>query len=260
LDPMNEEKKQKEQTRWNALARLESWMETPLIILGFVWVALIIVEAVGGLSRPLSVLVNVIWVIFIADFLIRLFLAPDKRGYMRRNWITAVSLALPVLRVLRLTRLVRLGRAVRIGKGLRLMRYFGSMNRGIGTVGRLVRRRGIGYMVGITLILVFAGAAVMYVFERDSPAREGFLSYGDALWWAAMIMTTMGSQYWPATTEGRIVCIFLSFYAFSIFGFFTANFASYLVGKERGGRTDPAARELAALRDEIARLNQKLNG
>ncbi len=172
MDPKNEEKKQKEQTRWNALARLESWMETPLIILGFVWVALIIVEAVGGLSRPLSLLVNVIWVIFIADFLIRLFLAPDKRGYMRRNWITAVSLALPVLRVLRLTRLVRLGRAVRIGKGLRLMRYFGSMNRGIGTVGRLVRRRGIGYMVGITLILVFAGAAVMYVFERDSPARE----------------------------------------------------------------------------------------
>ena len=77
---MNEEKKQKEQTRWNALARLESWMETPLIILGFVWVALIIVEAVGGLSRPLSLLVNVIWVICIADFLIRLFLARINGG------------------------------------------------------------------------------------------------------------------------------------------------------------------------------------
>jgi hypothetical protein len=33
--------------------------------------------------------------------------------------------------------------------------------------------------------------------------HEAFDSYGDALWWTATIITTLGSQYWPATAAGR---------------------------------------------------------
>ena len=39
----------------------------------------------------------------------------------------------------------------------------------------------------------------------------------------------------PRRPKGASLFIFLSFYAFSIFGFFTANFASYLVGGARKG-------------------------
>ena len=58
----------------------------------------------------------------------------------------------------------------------------------------------------------------MYDFERP-----GLRSYWDAVWWTAMIMTTIGSDYWPKTTEGRLLALLLSVYAFSIFGYITAG-------------------------------------
>jgi voltage-gated potassium channel len=68
----------------------------------------------------------------------------------------------------------------------------------------------------------------MYSFE--SP---GLSSYEDAFWWTAMIMTTIGSNYWPRTVEGQILTFLLSVYAFTIFGYITAALASILVGKEK---------------------------
>lgn len=44
-------------------------------------------------------------------------------------------------------------------------------------------------------------------FERGALPRGGIDSYGTALWWTAMILTTMGSDYWPKTAEGRILCV-----------------------------------------------------
>jgi voltage-gated potassium channel len=29
------------------------------------------------------------------------------------------------------------------------------------------------------------------------------IDYGNALWWTAMVMTTIGSDYFPKTAEGR---------------------------------------------------------
>jgi len=45
-----------------------------------------------------------------------------------------------------------------------------------------------------------------------------------------MIMTTMGSQYWPQTPEGRMLCLFLALYAFAVFGYVTAAIATFFIG------------------------------
>ena len=78
--------------------------------------------------------------------------------------------------------------------------------------GASMSRRGFGYVVALTVIVTMSGAAGMYAFENGSP--DGLNSYGEALWWTAMIMTTMGSAYWPQTPEGRVFCIILALYAF----------------------------------------------
>lgn len=44
-----------------------------------------------------------------------------------------------------------------------------------------------------------------------------------------MLLTTMGSEYWPQTAEGRILCLLLSVYAFAVFGYVTAAIADYFV-------------------------------
>ena len=65
-----------------------------------------------------------------------------------------------------------------------------------------------------------------------------------------MVMTTMGSQYWPETVEGRVLCVFLALYAFAVFGYVTATLATFFVGRDAENEdAEPAgARQIAALR------------
>ena len=76
----------------------------------------------------------------------------------------------------------------------------------------------------------------MYRFEFDVPGGPGFADYGTALWWTAMLLTTMGSDYWPQTPEGRLLCLLLAVYAFAVFGYVTAAIAAYFIGKDQDVR------------------------
>jgi voltage-gated potassium channel len=83
------------------LQQVEDWLEPPMIVLSLIWLILLIVELVWGLAPILRAIVNVIWIVFVVDFLLRFFLAPRKLNYLRSNWLTAISLALPALRLFR---------------------------------------------------------------------------------------------------------------------------------------------------------------
>lgn len=224
-----------EVARWSTLRELEDWLEGPLRILGLVWLALLVLEFTRGLSPALTVATTVIWIIFIVDFALRLLLAPRRWDYLRRHWLTALSLVVPALRVFRVVRAVRVLRAARVTRGMRLVRVVSSMNRGMRTLGRLLSRRGLGYVIALTLVVTVLGAAGMYAFEQELPDGEGLQSFTEALWWTAMIMTTMGTDYWPKTGEGRALCLILALYAFAVFGYVTASLASFFIGQDAAG-------------------------
>lgn len=244
--------------RRELLERLGDWLEVPMLILAFVWLALLIGELTWGESTAFAVVGTVIWGIFIVDFAVELVLAPAKLAYLRRNWLTAFSLLLPALRIFRVFRAVRLLRVARVGRGLRLFRVVSSLNRSMRALGASLRRRGFGYVIALTLLVTFAGAAGMYAFESGHDG--GLDSYGEALWWTAMVMTTMGSQYWPETFEGRVLCVFLALYAFAVFGYVTAALATFFVGRDAEDKEGElaGAAELAALREELGALREAL--
>lgn len=219
--------------RASLLRRLQVKLDRPLAVLGVVWLVLVVVEMTRGLGPFLTGLTMAIWVVFLLDFALKLILASDKLGFLRSNLLTAISLAVPALRTVRLLRVLRASRAAR---GLRLLRLLTSMNRGMRSLGMSLRRRGFGYVLLSTLLVLVGGAAGMYAFERDT--ANGLADFGSALWWTAMILTTMGSEFWPKTAEGRLLCLFLSIYGFSIFGYVTATFATFFIAsdvKQRGG-------------------------
>ncbi|MBA2572563.1 MAG: ion transporter [Gemmatimonadetes bacterium] len=242
------------------LHRIEKWLETPMIVLGFVWLALLVLELTRGLSSELETAATVIWIAFILDFALRFVLAPHKADYLQGNWLTAISLVLPALRVFRIVRVVQVLRAARATRGLRLLKLFGSLNRGMRALGRTMGRRGFGYVAALTLLVTLAGAAGMHYFERG----QGLDNFGTALWWTTMIMTTLGSEYWPKTAEGRVLCVVLALYAFAVFGYVTATIATFFLGRDA---EDPEAEvagaaaiemlrgEIAALREEIRALS-----
>lgn len=250
-----------ERERHQLLHSLEDWLEGPMVVLAFVWLALLVGELVWGELRVFWALGTIIWGVFILDFGLKLVLVRRKGAYLRKNWLTAISLLVPALRIFRIMRAVRLLRLARVGRGLRLVRLLSSLNRGMQALGASLHRRGFAYIVVLTAVVVAAGSAGMYAFERQ--VDGGIDSYGEALWWTAMVMTTLGSDAWPQTFEGRVLCIFLALYAFGIFGYVTATLATFFVGRdaeandgELAGSTDLASlrQELVALRSEIRAL------
>jgi len=246
--------------RRELLARLEDWLEAPMLVLGFVWLALLVLEFTRGLPPPLETAGTVIWVVFILDFALKFALAPDKTDFLKANWLTALALAVPALRLFRVFRVARLLRAARTARGLRLFRVVSSLNRGMRALGATMRRRGFGYVVALTAIVALSGAAGMYAFEREAAGGRGFDTYGEALWWTAMVMTTMGSDYFPQTGEGRLLCLLLAVYAFAVFGYVTATLATFFVGRD--AESDEAevagAAQIESLRAEVAALREEL--
>ena len=65
-------------------------------------------------------------------------------------------------------------------------------------------------LVALTALVTVAGAAGMYALEDELPGDGGLAGYATALWWTAMVMTTPGSEYWPKTAEGRVLCFLLA--------------------------------------------------
>lgn len=245
------DKEQLKEERKELLSQINSLFDFPLTLLSVVWLILIIIDLVYGLSSSLQTLSLVIWGIFIIDFFVELEISPKKKDYLMQNWLVALSLFLPALRIFRLFsgfRLVRFANSIR---SLNLVRVLSSFNRSLRTVRQVMRQRGLKYILLLTTLITLLGAAGMYDFER-----QGLTSYWDALWWTAMIMTTIGSDYWPKTAEGRILAFLLSIYAFAIFGYITAALASFLVGKDR----ESSSKEIEELRSEVERLSDEIKG
>lgn len=249
-----------ERKKRNTLKKLERRLEPYMIGLSVLWLALFVYEFAYGLNQTLEIIGSAIWIIFIAEFTIRLWIAPEKTRFLRKNWLTGISLILPALRVLRVVRAFRLLRLARTARGLRLVRLAGTLNRGSGILNRSLGRRGFGYVVILTFLVVILGSAAMFGFEKGAPGQEGFQSYGEALWWTAMLSTTVGSEYWPTTVEGRLLTYLISLYAISIIGYVAGSLASAFVDLDQKRSPDSEVRslklEIIALREELAQTTR----
>ena len=248
------EKEILDQERIEVLEQIEEGLEFPIVVLGFVWLVLLVVDLVHGLNPILSIGLDVIWVVFILDFLLRLILAPRKLAYIRKNWLTALSLFLPALRVIRVASFIRLLRLARATREMRLIKVVGSLNRGMRALRASMQRRGFSYAFVLTIIVTLVGSAGMLAFEGHRQGGD-FSTYGQALWWTAMIMTTLGSAAWPVTPEGRILAFLLSLYAIGVFGYITATLATYFIGRD----AESEEAEIVGM-DTVEKLRAEIQG
>ncbi len=118
MKPLERPEKQAiEHEQQQILQQLEDWLELPMLVLSFAWLGLFVVELTWGLTPLLDAISIVIWGMFILEFLLRLSLASRKAAYLKANWITALSLLLPALRVLQFVRLMRILQTTRAVRG-----------------------------------------------------------------------------------------------------------------------------------------------
>jgi len=186
------------------------------------------------LVRACSIANVAIWIGFGADYLVRLVLAPGKPRFVRGHIPDLLVLALPLLRPLRALRaataLARLGRA--------------SMT---------FRGQTIAYVVGAVALLGFVAAVAVLDVERESEDAN-ITSFGDAVWWAATTITTVGyGDRFPTTAEGKWVGVGLMVGGIALAGTITAALASWFV--EHIGAVEKASVEA---QDQIASLTAEL--
>lgn len=247
----------RDRERLSTLQQLDEWLFAPMLVLSFAWLGIVLYELIAGSSALLETLGAAIWVVFIVEFAVRFALAPAKGRFLKGNWLTLIALIVPALRLVRALAVVR---AARLLRGVRLVRIVSTANRSMNALRRTLARRGFGYVALLTLLVLGLGAAGMLSFEPAHEVPGGFTGYGDALWWTGMLIASLGSDFWPATTKGRVLSLLLTLYGLAVFGYLTAAFASFFIGRDAEEPSGPVAgsEDLRALREEIAALRRTL--
>jgi voltage-gated potassium channel len=236
-----------------ALSRSDRWTrrtEYPLAALAVLFLAAyawpILHPALSHSLRLLcAVVVYVSWGMFAVDYIGRFALAEKKRTFVWNNLLDLASIALPVLRPLRLLRLVALIRVLNRKATATLQ-------------GR------VAVYVGSTIVLiVFVAALAVLDAERGKP-HANINSFGDALWWSVTTVMTVGyGDRYPVTLAGRFVAVGLMLGGIALLGVVTASIASWLIGRVRDAEASAEARlnrHLEAIQTEIAELRDLIVG
>lgn len=212
-----------EQSRGERLAAIvEQRLDVPMAVLAVIWAALITYELVTpyGARDEVVLIGNVIWGIFILEFVVKIVISQKPLRFLRRHWPSIFFLALPVLRIFRIVRAVRLLRA------LPAARVVGSSYRAVGTARSLFGGR-IVFLVATSAVAVFSGAQLLYLVEGEGGGRQG--SFADALWWSANLAISGSPVFEPETAPGRLIAVVLSAYAMVVFASVAASFGAFFI-------------------------------
>jgi voltage-gated potassium channel len=211
-----------------SVSKVERWerrAEVPLILLA---VAFLVAYAWPVLDPRMdpglrSFFTAVSWTVYAAfalDVVIRLTLAEERGRYALAHWYDLALVTLPVLRPLRLLRLVAV---VRI------------LDR---SAGNSFAERAVVYMAGAAAMGAGLGSLAVLDAEQDSP-HSNITHYGDALWWAAETVTTVGyGDFYPVTPEGRMVAVVLMVIGIGLVGTVTAAVAAWFVRRTATEKDD----------------------
>jgi len=230
------------QQRWQKLSEWPLVIAAVLFLIAYSW------QVIGNLSGPDALLAETIiwstWAIFLLDYFMNLWLAPERGRWFRTHLFDLAIVVLPMLRPLRL---------------LRLVTILAILQR---TAGSAFRGRVMVYVAGASLLLIYVAALAVLDAERGTDSSIQTL--GEGLWWAFVTITTVGyGDYFPITPTGQLVAVGVMIGGIALIGVVTATLASWIVEKVSAEQEaeqvatkehiDELAEEIRALRDMLAR-------
>jgi voltage-gated potassium channel len=162
-----------------------------------------------GTRELLQFTETVIVVLFTLEYLLRLYVADIKVGYIFSFYgLIDLIAIIPFyissgidLRSLRIFRMLRL---------FRLMKFFRYSN-AIRRFSRAfsIAKEEIVLFAVVTIMLLYLSAVGIYYFENEAQP-EAFKSIFHSLWWAIATLTTVGyGDVYPITVGGRIFTFFI---------------------------------------------------
>lgn len=166
---------------------------------------------------------RLIWLIFFADVLVRVLLAPKKWEYIRKNPLDVI-VALPLDSIFQTARLLRL---------FRLLRVILITTRFMKPIYTVIKENKLEKTLTFAFLLIFVVSIPVSLVEPN------INSYGDAIWWSIVTMTTVGyGDISPETGLGRTLAVLLMLVGIGLIGIVTASIASYFIGNQQAKSTE----------------------
>lgn len=204
--------------------RIADHLDVPITAAGVVFLLLVLAETFshpeGVVGTVFSVTSWVLWALFVAEFLLRLVVAPSTSRFLKRNWWQVIFLAVPALRFVRALRALR---AARVG------RVLSSAVRSSRTAGRKLSSR-LGALGVVTIVVILAASQLL--FELGD-----YGTYGDALEDAALA-TIAGEPFFPGHAALRVVQVVVVAYSVVVFAALAGTVGAFLLER----RDDDARR------------------
>jgi len=216
----------------DAYDRFVAATEVPLLVLAVLWLPLLLIPLIvripPGTAGVLQTIDDLVWGVFVTEYLIRFYLAPSRWRFFRLHLLDLAVIALPALRALRVFRLVRLLRpllATRAGV---------TMTTALRRVRQLLTHHRLHLVLLAVLGIIVVCAALELGFEEHAPGAT-IRDFGDALWWAIVTVTTVGyGDKVPVSAGGKGVAVVLMITGIGLVGVLSATVASYFVEQRAG--------------------------
>ncbi len=233
----------KKQQRYD---RFIEMAEVPMLVLSVLTIPVVVMPLLEDLStqsrRALWILATTIWILFAIEYLVMVYLAPDRRKAVTTHKLDLALVLIPFLRPFQVARLARLAHAGT------------AMARAGVAVGRLLGRPGFTAVVATVTALIVGGGGLVTIAEHGQPGST-ISDFGDGLWWAFVTCTTVGyGDTFPVTSTGRAIAVTLMIAGISGLSVITANVAAFFVSEDSEQTND----EIEDVAERLARIERQL--
>ncbi len=171
-----------------------------------------------------------ICILFLFDFILELFLAKDKLRYFSTHFLFLL-VAIPYQNIIaymgwtfspEITYMLRFIPLVRGGYAMAIVVGWLTYNKASSLF--------VSYLTMLLATVYFASLAFFVMEHKVNPLVTG---YGDALWWAFMDVTTVGSNIIAVTATGRVLSVLLAALGMMMFPIFTVYVTSLIQKKNK---------------------------
>ena len=86
----------------------------------------------------------------------------------------------------------------------------------------------------VLTVTMFTYISALIFYDSEIGLNSRLNSFGDALWWAGMNVTTVGAEIFPVTAVGKVVSVALPVVGMMFFPIFTVYVSDYYDNKKEG--------------------------